>query len=551
MAALVGQRELDLGGVGSPPSNVEDARTLSATGFFLGHFRDDRNPPTTLESLTGFTRVDAPMLLRTDDDESRWMLAKFLRDRNRSALWRNALRSRTVPIFNNRGAAFSRSTHGLVNTLGSRVDVMFALANGGTQFPILIMEMMSDSDHALQVTKKLIGQLALLAELGWENGPFCVTPPTQGRNKGRKLPCHCSPPLSVAGLALPGYNAKRPVIEVTVEWDPEIFMYRVQYQKRLANDPNSLGDLVSGALEANRPVYQFLAARLQRIINAENLALRTLYRLSPSLLSDLQGALGVRDRGHLVQVRSHSGFVFALIEDRIPTLFFKCSPDLLKVLIAIFHLTNLRTALMGAVVLPVNTLNNAVGWHPLNVGNQTFFAFPSHVPFKHDDISRHLADVLQCLRIIHDLNCSHRDVRWENLVFVEKGVLFIDLDRMALNRLQPIPWPAGVWYPTNVIDASLDWYQLGVSLVRECRPRETTLENAVEAALSMQPEALIGDTRAHVAARTIFYLLTVQRDPINQVPGQTFDQVWPSDVEGIGTGVASLLQLDKFDKLIQ
>eukprot|EP00736_Rhodelphis_marinus_P003651 Rmarinus@m.16335 len=104
--------------------------------------------------------------------------------------------------------------------------------------------------------------------------------------------------------------------------------------------------------------------------------------------------------------------------------------------------------------------------------------------------------------------CSHslipylNDVRRENVVLMEDVVKFIDLDRVCEASSDGYDQaPGSIFYPLLPSASSIDWYQLGLSLLLECGVNIDEIVMRSLAASSSR--VLASDAHDEVIVRTI------------------------------------------------
>eukprot|EP00736_Rhodelphis_marinus_P008778 Rmarinus@m.14770 len=193
-----------------------------------------------------------------------------------------------------------------------------------------------------------------------------------------------------------------------------------------------------------------------------------------------------------------SALVFALTLDGGKVVFVKSSSILDLQVPTIYCVGKNDDAF--PVVLPL-AWNGCQPEVAISLPGRTFFAFPGCTPFVGDDLVHRFADVVCCLDKLHEYNLAHCDVRLENFVKDDNNaVRLIDPDRILMCNLT-FNIIDSVWYP-RVLAGKLDWYQLGVSLVRlYCG--DDDLEEKVYAALDSLPGQMNQDSEMSQRHMTI------------------------------------------------
>eukprot|EP00736_Rhodelphis_marinus_P000433 Rmarinus@m.18011 len=434
-------------------SSPQDIATMVESGFFAINSCEDQGQ-FKLQDMTG---ICPPAVSSSSDTKSRAMLMEVLEQGWRT--WQSSLGTNSEAmmqhlLFVNEGAVAFPVETSVVATVRPTIDVMLAFCVNGLKYPVLICELIPRRDRLTQAVKKALVQIAFLAELAWDDDcPYEADDPPV--------------PTTVRALAIPGHNAVGSTMRVTVTWDERRFRYTARVEKVDTHTPEALQLQVASAMAYNKPVMDYLHRRL--CVDKFEIAncLHTPYRLNFRQLQSLNTTLGGASNTHLEQFSSSRALVFARIADGVPTHFIKSASTHLAL-----NVLRLANEAPLPVVLPVALRGDgieAVNSKPVSVGLRNFFIFPAGTAFKPGDLFSYFKDVVQALRELHLAGFAHNDVRRENLVVMKDStVKFIDLDRVTTTVEIEYHVPYSIWYPVDVSATSIDWHQLGLSILREC-----------------------------------------------------------------------------------
>eukprot|EP00736_Rhodelphis_marinus_P012735 Rmarinus@m.1875 len=455
-------RQLTVGPhAGSSLSTVTELslEAMVGTGFF--DLDEDRGQECmSLQEMTNIVLSPSPVP-RTKDLTGRVMLQSYLS--SRMAIWARALEADTeeLDVLKEKTAAFSNKNHPLVLTQRSRIDMMLALKHDGPTYPVLVFGLISSNDDELQAVKTAVAQLAILAELAWNEDSEPYVPDPVERDPAI--------PLSVCALALPSYGIERPAVKVTVTWELQSLQYAAESETFSATTSAELQQQVEKALQYNKPVFDYLRKRVcTDKAFLPPMMFSMVYKLPSSQLENTNARLGGNAGGTVLrQVSSRGAFVFVRASGGTPLYFFKTST--IRLVHNVASLVRQLDAVGALLVLPVKWDDGAeyVSADPIDLGGVSFFAFPALTYFRANDLILRFREVVDTLGALHRAGFAHQDVRRENIVHRDGRVKFIDLDRVMPARGARYVVARSVWYP-KVKAQQLDWFQLGLSLLREC-----------------------------------------------------------------------------------
>eukprot|EP00736_Rhodelphis_marinus_P000348 Rmarinus@m.2751 len=382
-----------------------------------------------------------------------------------------------LKVFNDTG--FAGGDHVFVRSGRCRPDLMIAFQKLQIRYPLVLAEIVSNYEQkspTLQLELKLLSQLCLAAKLS------CIADSAE--------PC----PSFVWGIVVPGWSVDGNFYKVKVEWLPFYYTFKSTSEVFHPCNINDLMLAICDVLDKNRPIAHYFRDYLQHNGPTEVGAYREIYPLNRFQRNQLNIALGGDVQGtDLVQFPANEALIFARGKwdgaRFSASRFFKSSPQLECACVMVF---NAPPSAREALVLPVD--NRGTKTMPPNGSTgRLFFEFPTHKPFGKGELLRRFPDVVSCLKILHEAELAHCDVRRENLVTVESGaVRLIDLDRIVradmLTKHSLPHWSLDMMCS----GLELDWYQLGVSLLRTCCINDdgdisaSVVNNAVQAAQSWE-----------------------------------------------------------------
>eukprot|EP00736_Rhodelphis_marinus_P003456 Rmarinus@m.25403 len=428
-------------------------------------------PVLSLEDLIGLSETGEG----TNDMQSRANLERFLI--NCWNMW--GYSSSQFVLRNGKEAAFSRLRHPMIDTKQSKVDIMFALYTDHLNYPVLLMELMSVGDSSSQVVKKAVAQLALCAELAWDE------------NLDPYIPESDEPPIptSLCALALPGYGADSPILKITVSWDHSRLNYVVSYEAQSVYDVAGFQTAVRHCLDINRPVYQYLFKRVVRdgIRPSPKFQFRTVYRLSSAELLYFNESLGNSNDTLLRQLSSDTAFVFVRLSNDGAKRFYKISDTLETAMQRIESSHCDLQRLSECLVLPVDPAGELM-LEPRLINDVPIYTFPAHDALVPNELLTLFPLVVSSLETLHSLGFAHTDVRRENMVRTLKRVKFIDLDRIRKLRSRCSYCVGSIWYPLHIRSAEKNrlvsirplspprmhrWQWENRTSFRGCRPGES------------------------------------------------------------------------------
>eukprot|EP00736_Rhodelphis_marinus_P003318 Rmarinus@m.10556 len=427
-------------------------------------------------------------------------------------------------VYNN--VSLGDTNHCLFRSAGCRPDVMYAATQCKQDdkdmfFPVLIIENLSEyekNNPVLQLELKLVYQLSLMAAL------------VRNANLDIGNPTH------LKGIALPLWNIPGRFYEVTVEWDMKQLMFFSsveEFQPNRVTLEKKICEILISNDSPNRQLLRFLRKRLA-MDDALSVSCNTIYQLNHSQLEDLNKDLpGNDENSRLFQLRAKEALLFARFVEEdgidVPQYYFKTSPGLSNVMSPkLYGLTSHSfPRVESSLVLPIRL--EGTGDPVYVVRGHKFFVFPAHDSFQKGTLLTLFPQVVACVANLHKCGFMHRDIRRENFVTLRnvhkesKEVRLIDLDRVIeppdfmQHRFVTLPW-----YPSDCLRENLDWYQLGVSVVRECIGHKDNLQRAVE-----NVQSAVRKTRKNLVSEVLNLLLvktcSPPKDPFEMPTEQLVD----------------------------